>query len=1253
MGASPPTFEKELKEEAVYSTRAHIAVEMFTGELPTEWVSEYCNGKDGTCTEGEGNWVKSAEGEAQLDVKGVLPFQEVDFLGKESGAFLYPHRTALIRNLEPSTIYYARFKAKNSAGSATSVIFNFTTNPIKKPEFTEYQIDTTSPETAAARAIVETNGAQTEYHFEYAPADSQGNAPPEGSLSWTLFTEGGAGTITVAEDFAIVEPKITGLAPEKKYFARVTMSNSQGTVLEGARPRGRPDGSFETPTAKPIVNEPNIRNVTGTSVYISSRVLPHHSETLWRLEYATTEGGHVPSGNSPLWTEVPGAKGIVTQSQAEALAEGVDVSVASPLSGLEPMTTYYVRLFAENAAGEGLTCHENTICEPIRSTTHGLTSFQTFGAPIVKTFAVHGLHGEALRVMGAVNPDSVATSGEQTVTLGGNPTGGTFTLTFKGQTTGPIAFDAPGVGSKDSVDAAVGALSSVGGDVEVTGPDGGPYSVYFTGKNGGVAQPLISGDGSGLTPGGTVTVTTVLAGGEAYDTHYHFEYVSQKQFEAPGGEGGFAKAGSTEEVDLGSGDSDVYVGADLSGLTPGESYMFRTVATNTSPGNPVVNGGEQSLSVPVLPVSGPEEAVACGKERKGASAHLPDCRAYEQLTPTDKGGAQEIFSYGGNAGREGARPGSDGDHFEYGSVPVKWGSGVTAGQSPYFFSRSGDNWSVIGATAQPTAGVFRYTPQVFSSDLTRFAFEARWATSPSLSSESPHVEYMVGTPGGPYTTVESVSRAQAEPGWVAGSADLSKVVLEVTAHALLGKPTGTKEGEDVYEYSDGGLAQVNVTGPSPGVTIGTCGAVVARGFDGTANVASAHAVSADGSKVFFEAVPGSKCSDAKHAYVRINGSQTVDIGVYRFIAADPKGSKVLLEKRSGENTGLYLYDAETETIGFLPASEIATGASFNVSDDLSAVYFRIDGASNDRILYRYDVAGQRRLLVTVINQQDALSFFSVSPDGRYFYFDTTGIAGLPSGGRDQVFRYDSVEASVLCMSCASSFDSEPELNALFTTAEGGKMIASADGNYAFFDTPAALVSADVDGEVEPKSHVEGSEHGSSNYSVSSDVYEWRRDGLDGCLRPQGCLRLITTGAGGFLNILLGTTDSGRDVFFSTNESLVRSDNDTAGDIYDARIGGGGPEVALLPECEGDACSTPFSAPDVSTPSSAVFQGSGNVVSGKDAKARKKPAVKTRCKKTAKKKKCPRISKHKPGGKAGRVKHPLSKDKGRRTGRTGR
>lgn len=99
----------------------------------------------------------------------------------------------------------------------------------------------------------------------------------------------------------------------------------------------------------------------------------------------------------------------------------------------------------------------------------------------------------------------------QTVTITGGPSGGTFTLTFGANTTGNIAYNA----SASAVQTALRALASIGsGNVNVSGANGGPYTVEFVGSLANASQSLLTKDASGLT-GGTspnVAIARVQAG---------------------------------------------------------------------------------------------------------------------------------------------------------------------------------------------------------------------------------------------------------------------------------------------------------------------------------------------------------------------------------------------------------------------------------------------------------------------------------------------------------------------------------------------------------------------------------------------------------------------------------------------------------------------------------------------------------------------------------------------------------------------
>ena len=297
-----------------------------------------------------------------------------------------------------------------------------------------------------------------------------------------------------------------------------------------------------------------------------------------------------------------------------------------------------------------------------------------------------------------------------------------------------------------------------------------------------------------------------------------------------------------------------------------------------------------------------------------------------------------------------------------------------------------------------------------------------------------------------------------------------------------------------------------------------------------------------------------------------------------------------------------------------------------VSKDLTALYFHsvgrftseappvsqqnADVGEGPENLYAYFIGASNplRFVAQVGTENNLGGGFSTSPDGRYIYFASQGVAGVPgpnavNAASVNAYRYDSVENVVQCMSCASSWDWEPALQSTFLpfniqsqiNGVPRLMVASDNGDYVFFDTTSALVPGDIDGE-NPTGSPSNAGEDDFSFSTSSDIYEWRKPGIDGCVAPQGCLALISSGSGGKRNVLLGTTPSGRDVFFATHSQLVEQDQDTSGDVYDARIGGGFPPPPPAPvECEASACQTLLPGVLDTTPASLAFSGPGNLV----------------------------------------------------------
>jgi hypothetical protein len=114
-----------------------------------------------------------------------------------------------------------------------------------------------------------------------------------------------------------------------------------------------------------------------------------------------------------------------------------------------------------------------------------------------------------------VTQAGVAGSNEkQTITIS-TSTGGTFTLTYDGQTTSALAYNV----SAADMATALKALSNIGdSDVAVTGNAGGPWTVEFQGTLASTNVALITGDGASLTGSGTVTITEETAGSAQRNT---------------------------------------------------------------------------------------------------------------------------------------------------------------------------------------------------------------------------------------------------------------------------------------------------------------------------------------------------------------------------------------------------------------------------------------------------------------------------------------------------------------------------------------------------------------------------------------------------------------------------------------------------------------------------------------------------------------------------------------------------------------
>lgn len=134
----------------------------------------------------------------------------------------------------------------------------------------------------------------------------------------------------------------------------------------------------------------------------------------------------------------------------------------------------------------------------------------TNNAPVTASFAFASLQGVILTSSQNLTLSTNGTNAVQTVSITGSPTGGTFTLTFGGQTTTALAYNC----AASDVQTALQALSSIGpGNVTCTGGPlpGTPIVCTFVGSLAVAPQTTMTHTDSftgGSSPATSIAATT-------------------------------------------------------------------------------------------------------------------------------------------------------------------------------------------------------------------------------------------------------------------------------------------------------------------------------------------------------------------------------------------------------------------------------------------------------------------------------------------------------------------------------------------------------------------------------------------------------------------------------------------------------------------------------------------------------------------------------------------------------------------------
>jgi hypothetical protein len=709
-------------------------------------------------------------------------------------------------------------------------------------------------------------------------------------------------------------------------------------------------------------------------------------------------------------------------------------------------------------------------------------------------------------------------------------------------------------------------------------------------------------------PATGVTETSAVIGGivdpNGFPTTYYIEYADNPAFTDS------TSLPPTQDANAGDGDDGVAVSAVASGLQPDTDYFFRIVANST-----VGDDTSDVISFHTLGTAPPPPVCPNAQFRTGFSANLPDCRAYEKVSPNDKDSSDIL-----NGLNLASRDGNAATYISFGAFGGSQGGGLV---DQFYSHRDPDGWSLVALTPPqvPINNLAASQFQDFSNDLTT-SVVSYFGGDPDVDGAAPGTNNLYRTttaaPGG----LELLSSGQQtpgpadfppNPGYGAGSDDLSVIGFDLTAPTpvtVTSGPAGPTGVNNAYRADGTSLTLVSVLpngDPAPqGGTIG-----------GDTGSGEYNAVSNDGSRIFWSS--GNDGINPVEVYLR-SGGTTTDVSASQrgtpdpagpqnkaYWYATPDGSRVYFssaEKLTDDataavgNPDLYRYDVGSGDLTDLTTQD-GDGAGIQgvvgISDDGDQVYFvatgdLADGATDGETnLYVSDgdtvsfIAGLAEGFTDSSNWniQFASKTGRVTPDGRYLLFSThRRNSSYESGAFQEFYRYDNSTGDTVCVSCnprggSASGDAtltgSPDSISLSGLPQSERFNLSADGS-VFFASPERLVNDDTNGK--------------------TDVYEWKNG------RP----KLISTGLGlDNSTQFVDASPDGNNVFFLTRQQLVATDTDNNVDLYDARVNGGlasqntgGP----TPPCQGDDCKPPANNPPPGgNPGTSGVSGNGNVQGG--------------------------------------------------------
>jgi hypothetical protein len=1046
------------------------------------------------------------------------------------------------------------------------------------PVVTMGSISNVQGASAHATGTVNPGGQFTYWSFEYSTDE----------VNWSGFAFQGAVEGSGAQP---VEADIGGLQASTKYFVRIAATNF-------ADPTAYSQAPYAEFTTLPVAT-PNVLEVKSSELAYTTAKASGEIERETSSDPAFNVNCRFETVTDAQFT----ANGFTDARQFECapnpLTEGGATAVTANLTELSPGTKYHLRLTGSNAGGsdslEGSTFTTLTVTPPT------VLSVETTTAP---TNSAVKVAGEVERPASA-DPAFDSSCNFEYVTEAQFVTTGFANASQVGCSTNPIT--AAGV---TPVTAQLTGLSA-----------NTTYYLRLTATNLGGPDSL---DAANFETTAVIKAQTLSAGALGSDSAtlagrinpanapvtYQFEWGTSNAY------GNFAPA-DPEPLAAANENFNV-VTVPLTGLEPETTYHFQLVATNTET-NQVVEGGDRTFTTAAD--AGPSGPCPNETSRTGFSANLPDCRAYEFVTPGLNSAAMSP--------RQGlAQP--DGSKILFRTIDAPDDAESSLTVNNYAVAERGpDGWNVKSVTPPSPAAASTFFSSAALGMSNDFTKSFVGTPQPLTDSEGPvGIDLFMHTLGGDSVRLTKVPIEPFPPPFtVYSNKDFAPQSSRNDKHVFF-QPSLKQLPEDPidgnwYEWTEGTLRLVGIL---PNGTPAPNGAtIVAFGLP---------SLSDDGTLIAF-----SEISNSGSYYLRINGEETVEVSEsQRTVDPDPEphaaidpmgitrdGSQVLFISKSqltndaftGETEGapnhkggdLYSYDVQSGMLTDLTADaspeDEETGANVRAvvgaSHDGSYIYFvatgkLADGAvSGERNLYVehngeitfiapgadaiFEEEGVGKSGGAVVVTSDGLHALIGSRQSLTGYNNTSTSTGEPAG---MIYRY-TYGGSLECVSCRPDGSQPSGDSGLGENFGFGTLLPhhpiSEDGSRIFFQSADPIL---------PESPVLPE----STDGVQS-IYEWTK----------GEIHLISPSDAEYPSTLLDASASGDDVFFITYDELTPDGDGPVQAIYDARVNADTYKAPPL-VCQGESCrGSGTVAPAVESPASAQFKAAGRIGGPQSAAAR--------------------------------------------------